>query len=119
MVGYMYKGFDHFVDLSATRKDMLYGADQWPLEYPPSHYWQQGGRFSDLLASMLRLRKVMPAFRVKNGKIGVDNEVKAVKEWFEAIDLSVDALRQAMDKPYGEIDESAWEFRWVGRLFEA
>jgi hypothetical protein len=124
MVGYLYKGFDHLVDPSTTasekaRKDVLYGAEAWPLQHSPSHYWQQGERFSDLLGSMLRLRKVMPAFQVRGGKLVAENEIKAVKDWFEAIALEVDVLKRARDRPYDDVGESAWELRWMGKLFEA
>ncbi|KIW06723.1 uncharacterized protein PV09_02417 [Verruconis gallopava] len=120
MVSYMYKGYDHLVDASSngTRKDELYGADAWPLENSPNHYWQQGERFSDLLSSMLRLRKVLPEYTVRGGKIKVQDENEVVRDWFEAIDVEADSLQRARDNPYDAIDENAWEFRWMGKLLE-
>lgn len=119
IVGYMYKGFDHLVDLGAqTRKDVLYGADAWPLDNPPSHYWQQGEQFSDLLVSMLRLRKVLPIMQAYDGVVKAENADRNVKEWLEAARLRVDVLQFARDKHYDVVDGNTWELRWMGKLFD-
>ena len=119
MVAYMYKGYDHLVDPSVTsRKDTLYGAESWPLDNPPSHYWEQGERFSDLLVSMLRLRRVLPVMRVRDGIIKTDSPEKNAREWFDAMSLRADVLQFARDKPYDSIDGNSWELRWMGKLFE-
>ena len=119
-VAYVYKGFDHLVDpLVGARRDVLYGAESWPLENPPSHYWQQGERFSDLLVSMLRLRRVLPVMKIRDGMIKTDSPDKNVREWFEAMSLRADVLQFARDKPYDSIDGNSWELRWMGKVFES
>jgi hypothetical protein len=119
LVGYMYKGWDHLVDPSiGGRKDGLYGVESWPLENSPGFYWQQGEQFSDLLVSMLRLRKVIPAMRIQDGQLRANSVDKDVRDWFEAMELRADFLQFARDKPYDNIDGNSWELRWMGKLFE-
>lgn len=116
---YLYKGLDHLVDPSHPRKGVLYGSgNQWPLDNPPSHFWQQGEQFSDLLCSMLRLRRVPPNFIVVDGKLATEDEPKVVREWFEAVQLDVAGIRAATERAVEDEDGSAWELRWIGKIFE-
>jgi hypothetical protein len=89
----------------------------WPLDKPPHYFWQQGERFSDLLCNMLKLRKVIPKTEIVDGVFVAVGEPPLVRQWYEAIKLQVDALEVAKARTFDVRDESAWEFRWVGKAF--
>jgi hypothetical protein len=89
----------------------------WPLDKPPHYFWQQGERFSDLMCSMLKLRKVPPKTSLNDGVFAADGEPLLVKEWFDAIRLNSEDLKTARARPFDANDESKWEFRWMGKAF--
>jgi hypothetical protein len=89
----------------------------WPLDKPPHYFWQQGERFSDLLCNMLKLRKVIPKTEINHGVFVAVGEPPSVRQWFEAIQLRVDALEAAKARPFDATDDTSWEFRWVGKAF--
>lgn len=88
----------------------------WPLDKPPHYFWQQGERFSDLLCSMLRLRRVPPKTETPDGVFIATDEPVKVAEWYEAIQLKVKTLEDAK-RPFEAENENAWEFRWIGKAF--
>ena len=125
-VCYLYRGLDAVVEPQKPSQDgipienVLPEAKKWPLDNPPSYYWQQGERFSDLLCSMLKLRKVTPQFYIKDGVLTAkEHEPRdAVRQWFNAVQLKSSTLAEARDKSFDVADETAWEFRWIAKIFE-
>ncbi|KAF2431122.1 hypothetical protein EJ08DRAFT_649198 [Tothia fuscella] len=91
----------------------------WPLDKPPHYFWQQGERFSDLMCSMLKLRKVTPKTEIRNGVFVAVGESDQVREWFEGIQLKKKDLMEARMRPADAEDDTAWEFRWMGKAFMA
>lgn len=121
---YLYRSFDslindpypHKIDPSDLPNPNW--TPQWPLERPPSYFWLQGERFSDLLASMLRLRRVAPEIEVKEGVLmATSDQPEIVRGYFDAIDLRVATLGEAAVRPMDK-DDRAWEFRYLAKVFE-
>jgi hypothetical protein len=125
---HLYKGFDVlFEQQQHSDNDEMNGlatinpnrAPGWPLEKPPRYFWQQGERFSDLLCSMLKLRRVPPDIEVREGVLrGTVDEPRHIRQWFDSVEISVITLADARVRHFDAVDESAWEFRWIGKLFE-
>lgn len=121
---YLYRSFDsllkppvvHKIDPSDLPNPNR--TPQWPLEKPPSYFWPQGERFSDLLASMLRLRKVPPEIEVKEGVLkAASGQPEKIREYLDAIDLRATTLGEAACRPM-DSDERVWEFRYLAKVFE-
>ncbi|TID21691.1 hypothetical protein E6O75_ATG05086 [Venturia nashicola] len=121
---YLYRSFDsvlkapssHRIDPSNLPNPNM--TPQWPLERPPSYFWPQGERFSDLLASMLRLRKVAPEIEIKEGVLmATSDQPEMIRGYFDAINLRAATLSEAAFSPMDK-DERAWEFRYLAKVFE-
>jgi hypothetical protein len=120
---HLYKGLDVPTKDEVPTSDRTYQSPykppppSWPLDKPPHYFWQQGERFSDLLCNMLKLRKVVPKTEIVDGVFVAVGEPPLVRQWFEAIMLQVATLEEAKVKPFDADDDSAWEFRWIGKAF--
>lgn len=121
---YLFRSFDFLLKVPASHN--IDPSDlpnpnttpQWPLERPPSHFWPQGERFSDLLASMLRLRRVAPEIEIKDGVLkAASDQPETVRSYFDAIDLRAATLGEAALRPMDK-DDRAWEFRYLAKVFE-
>jgi hypothetical protein len=121
---YLYKSFDSVLKppisegINSSDLPNPNSTPQWPLEKPPRHFWPQGERFSDLLASMLRLRKVAPEIEIRNGVLKAGEDQPAViRDYFDNIDIRAATLGKAAIRPMDN-DDTAWEFRFLAKVFE-
>jgi len=123
---YLYKSFDSLLKAPSSAIGNINPSDlpnpnrtpQWPLEKTPNYFWPQGERFSDLLASMLRLRKVPPEIEIKDGVLkAAQDQPGMVQDYFDSIDLRATTLGEAAFRPMDN-DVTAWEFRFLAKVFE-
>jgi hypothetical protein len=121
---YLYKSFDSLLKLPISENPNPSAlpnpnrTPQWPLEKPPHYFWPQGERFSDLLASMLRLRKVPPEIVIKDGVLkAAQDQAVVIRDYFDSIDVRAATLGEAAFMPTDN-DETAWEFRFLAKVFE-
>lgn len=94
----------------------------WPLEKTPEYFWQQGDKFSDLLASMMRMRNVPPRTIPieSNGRtvlVAQPEEDDLIKAYISAIDLTGEDLKRVAEKSYDTDDKGCWELKWASKLF--
>ncbi|QDS74552.1 hypothetical protein FKW77_007836 [Venturia effusa] len=120
----LYRSFDFLLkgslshDIDSGGLPNPNSTSHWPLEKPPSYFWSQGERFSDLLASMLRLRRVAPEIEIKDGVLrAACDQPEMIRSYFDAIDLRAAVLGEAALRPMDK-DDTAWEFRYLAKVFE-
>lgn len=85
----------------------------WPLEEPPSYFYRQGERLSDILHMLLKMRGIIPPSIVNEQNVicaAEDAPSAEAREWFEAVQLTDEALRSAA--------QNGGEMRYVGKLLD-
>ncbi|KAI1970402.1 hypothetical protein LOZ51_006774 [Ophidiomyces ophidiicola] len=94
-------------------------ARRWPLERSPADFAAQGDRFSNIIATHLKMRSLAPAFLIEPGTgvlIGSDVNEDTASRWFDTVRISQSYLlaRQA-----ASLDISDWrslDFKYCSSL---
>jgi hypothetical protein len=93
---------------------------KWPLDKTPAAFSQQGERFSDILNMLLKMRGVPPKPTARNtdGMLVVwsDDADDKVKEWYDGIAVTTQALDEKASARFVGQDSNEWELKYVGKI---
>jgi hypothetical protein len=93
---------------------------KWPLDRHPSHFSQQGERFSDILLMLLKMRSVppRPQARSTDGMLVIwgDDADEKVREWYEGIGVTNELLAGRSNARFIGDNPSEWELKYVGKI---